>query len=248
MAASPGPRPWQRQPAETPQDFLAFVAYLRAPACRSIPTAAARSGRSVSALRRLSARFNWPARVAAFDARLAEATQDALDAVLRARPAAAKADFEQLRVSEYHLASDVIQQSRWWLNLASNPRRKLVTLGQLCTIIELAFKLARLATGMPLDNKPRRPRKEDRPGYWTGPSPEEALKRIYGSDPLPTSPQATAMTCSPPVPSENSPEPAPPQPPASPAPCSISDASSETVPRRRDAWSSRAAYLRRKHF
>jgi hypothetical protein len=65
--------------------------------------------------------------------------------------------------------------------VASNPRRKLVPLGQICQIIELAFKLARLAAGMPLDDKPRRLRPEDRPGYWTGPSLEEALAKIYGS-------------------------------------------------------------------
>jgi hypothetical protein len=38
-----------------------------------------------------------------------------------------------------------------------------------------------LAIGMPFGDEPRRQRKEDRPGYWTGPSAAEALEKIYGS-------------------------------------------------------------------
>lgn len=34
---------------------------------------------------------------------------------------------------------------------------------------------------MPTGNEPRRPRKEGTPGYWTSPSVEDALKKIYGS-------------------------------------------------------------------
>jgi hypothetical protein len=67
------------------------------------------------------------------------------------------------------------------LTLASNPRRHQVSLTQICRLTELAFKLKCLATGMPFGDEPRRQRKEDRPGYWTGPSAAEALEKIYGS-------------------------------------------------------------------
>lgn len=265
--ATTPPRPWQRQPGESPQDFQAFVAYLRAPGRRTHRAASVRSGRTLGAIRRLSARFNWPARVAAFDARLADATQDALDSVLRARPAAAKADLERLRESEYQLASQVIHESHRWLELASHPRRKLVPIGQICNLIDLAFKLARLAAGMPLDASPRRHRKEDLPGYWTGPSVEEALNRIYGSDAPPASPPAAPAASSPPAVSEvpsapglpgNQPLPPAfvnarhgqtPSPPALTASMPTAPAASappETPLRRRDAWSSWAAHLRRK--
>jgi hypothetical protein len=72
------PRLWQRQPGESPPDFAAFVAYLRLQGRRSHRAVAAQTGRSLGAIRRLSAQFNWRARVAAFQARLADASQDAL--------------------------------------------------------------------------------------------------------------------------------------------------------------------------
>ena len=174
-------RPWQRQPGETPADFTAFVAYLRLKGRRSHRAAAAQTGRSLSALRRLSAQFNWPARVDAFEARLADATQDALDFVLHRQPAAAQISLEQLRIKEFLLAHRVIHESHRWLKLATDPRRRQVSLTQICRLIELAFYLKRLAAGMPTGDEPRRRRKEDVPGYWTGPSAAEALKKIYGS-------------------------------------------------------------------
>ena len=175
------PRPWQRQPDELPADFMAFVAYLRLKGRRSHRTVAEATGRKLGAIRRLSARFNWPGRVAAFESRLADATQTALDTVLRARPAASKSELEQLRIREFHLAHEVLQRSQQWLERASDPRRRNVSLTQVCTLIALASKLGRLSSGLPTGNEPsRRKRKEDLPGYWTGPSVEEALKKIYG--------------------------------------------------------------------
>jgi hypothetical protein len=78
------PRLWQRQPGESPADFTAFAAYLRLKGRRSHRTAAGQTGRSLGAIRRLSAKYNWSGRVAAFEARLADATQDALDNVIHA--------------------------------------------------------------------------------------------------------------------------------------------------------------------
>lgn len=161
---------------------MAFIACLRLKGRRSHRRVATQTGRSLGAIRRLSARFNWPARVAAFEARLADASQDALDLLVRATSARSAADFERLRIDEFQLAQRVLHESRRWLQLASDPRRREVSLGQLCRVIELASKLGRLAAGMPTGDEPRpRRRREDTPGYWTGPSPEEALQKIYGS-------------------------------------------------------------------
>jgi len=175
------PRLWQRQPGEAPADFTAFISYLRLHGRRSHRAVATRTGRSLGAIRRLSAQFNWRARVAAFETRLADASQDALDLLVRAASARSTADFERLRMDEFQLFQRVLQESHRWLRLASDPRRRDVSLGQICTLIELASRLGRLAVGMPTGDEPRRPRKEDSPGYWTGPSAEEALKKIYGT-------------------------------------------------------------------
>jgi hypothetical protein len=65
--------------------------------------------------------------------------------------------------------------------VASDPRRRDISLQQVCQLIDLATKLGRLAAGMPTGDEPRRrTHVEDAPGYWTGPSVEEALARIYG--------------------------------------------------------------------
>ena len=211
-------RPWQRQPEEAPADFVAFAAYLRLQGRRSPRAVAAQTGRSLGAIRRLSARVNWPARVAAFEARLADATQAALDAVLRGQTAISQAQIEQLRIKEYLLAERVIHQTQRWLKVASNPRRRLISITQICRLTEMAFHLARFAAGMPLDDQPRRRRQEATPGYWTGPSVEEALEKIYGSK----SPAANAPDITPPPPAataaESAPSPATATPPAWPPP------------------------------
>ncbi len=179
------PRLWQRQPGESPADFTAFAAYLRLKGRRSHRATAEQTGRSLSAIRRLSVKFNWPGRVAAFEMRLADVTQNALDQVINAAITTSQSDLEQFRIKEFLLAHQIIHASKRWLELASNPRRHQMSLLQICRLTELAFKLKCLATGMPFGDEPRRrKRPEDRPGYWTGPTAEEALQKIYGS-PLP---------------------------------------------------------------
>ncbi len=174
--------PWQRQPGEAPADFTAFVSYLRLKGRRSHRAVAAQTGRSLGAIRRLSAKSNWPSRVAAFEARLADASQDALDLLVRATSTCTAADSERLREAEFQLAQRVLHEARRWLQLASDPHRRKVALGQVCRVMDLATRLGRLAAGMPTGEEPRRrPGREDAPGYWTGPSVEEALEKIYGS-------------------------------------------------------------------
>jgi hypothetical protein len=254
------PRIWQRQPGETPADFTAFAAYLRLKGRRSHRATAELTGRSLSAIRRLSARYHWPGRVAAFEGRLADATQDALDRVIQAAVSTSKSDLEQFRIKEFLLAHQLIHESHRWLNLASNPRRHQVSLTQICRLTELAFKLKCLATGMPFGDEPRRrPRPEDRPGYWTAPTVEEALQKIYGSDSDEASaPPVAGEACvsagrhsttdgsiSPASPPASAPSSAVPlnlpiipvPPPAAPSP---------PVPPRSDVWSRWARYQRRR--
>jgi hypothetical protein len=176
------PRLWQRQPGESPADFTAFAAYLRLKGRRSHRATAGPTGRSLGAIRRLSVKYNWPGRVTAFETRLADATQTTLDGVIQDAITTSKSDLEQFRIKEFLLAHQIIHASHRWLALATDPRRHQVSLTQICRLIEMAFKLKCLATGMPFGGQPRRPRKEDRPGYWTGPSAEEALQKIYGSE------------------------------------------------------------------
>lgn len=195
------PRLWQRQPEESPADFIAFAAYLRLKGRRSHRATAAATGRSPGAIHRLSAKWNWPGRVAAFENRLADATQSALDHVVQSAITTSKSDLEQFRIQEFLLAHQVIEVSRRWLESASNPRRHQVSLGKICRLTELAFKLSCLATGMPFGDEPRRrPRPEDRPGYWTGPTAEEALKKMYGDKAMAAAAEPASPVVPPPAP------------------------------------------------
>ncbi len=164
------PHPWQRQPDESPADFTAFACYLRLKGRRSARAVATRLGRSP-----------------AVEARLAEVTQDALDHMLRQRSATKSAELERLRADEFRLAQEVLQAAERWLSIAANPRRRPIPLNQIIRLLDLASRLGRLAAGMPLDIGTPRLRREDQPGYWTGPSVEEALQKIYGPRDTPTS-------------------------------------------------------------
>jgi hypothetical protein len=199
----PVPRPWQRQSDETAAAFNAFVAYLRLKGRRSVRAVAVPTGLSVPVLRRLSARHHWPARVQAFETRLAEAREAAVDAVIRSTTVVGQSQLEQLRLDVFLLARKVLAASDSWLRAATNPRRRYVPLGQLVRLIELSSKLGRLATGLPV-GAGRAPACSEPLGYWTQPSVEEALEKIYGSKepadaailppepPVPSPPAATA--------------------------------------------------------
>src|SRR4051812_21177591 len=103
----PRPRLWQRQPEESAADFNSFVAYLRLKGGRrSLRALVDETRRPLSNLRRLSARFNWRTRAHAFEERLADAKQDALDFAIRNAAKTEKSRFEQLRVDEFLLATD----------------------------------------------------------------------------------------------------------------------------------------------
>jgi hypothetical protein len=218
-------RLWQRQPDEAPADFTAFVAYLRLKGRRSHLAVATQTGRSLGAIRRLSAHFNWAGRVAAFEARRADAAQDALDSMVRACANQTRADYERLRVAQFQLAHRIHQESSRWLALAADPRRRNISLAQVCRIIALASKLGRLACGLPTGDAPkRRPRPEDTPGYWTGPTLEEAIQKIYGSE-MPAAasaarPEAASQDATSPTSSAAPPTTSPP--PVSPSPSAAS--------------------------
>jgi hypothetical protein len=270
------PRLWQRQPDEAPADFTAFATYLRLKGRRTHRAAATQTGRSLGAIRRLSAQFNWRARATAFEARLANASQDALDLLVRATTTRTTADYVRFREAEFQLAQQVLKDSQRWLKLAGDPRRRDVSLAQICRLMELSSKLGRLATGLPTGDEPRRRRtREEKLGYWNGPSMEEALAKIYGSpEPAPAGAPASdrsapsppdapvpAGPCAPPqtrlaprppegraqagTPSPSTSGDSPPVPANLPPP--IAEAPRDTSPgnRRRDAWSSLARAQRR---
>jgi hypothetical protein len=181
IVSAMNPRLWQRHPEEAPAHFTAFVAYLRLKGRRSHRAVAAQTGRPLGAIRRLSVRFNWPGRVAAFEARRAEAAEAAIEASIRPMAGPTSAEYERLQLDMAQFAQRILAESSRWIRLASDGRRRNISLGQVGRIIRLASQLGRLCTGLPTGDEPRG-RSRAACGF-TGPSVAEALRRIYGSPP-----------------------------------------------------------------
>jgi hypothetical protein len=175
---------WKRQPGESDTDFIAFACYLRLKGRRSLTAVATRTNQRLGTIRRLSAKHNWRRRVTAFEAALAQATAEALSDSLFKQPATRRGALDDFRLREFHFAKQVLDAAHVWLKRASDPRRRTLSLNHIIHLLELSFKLRSLACGLPYGNRPpRRKRPEDQPGYWTAPSEEEALARMFGPRP-----------------------------------------------------------------
>ncbi len=174
---------WKRQPGESAPDFTAFACYLRLKGRRSLPAVAGHTKLRLGTVRRLSAQYNWRSRVRAFEAALAQATEEALQDSIFNHPAACQAALDNFRLQEFHFAKKVLEAANEWLRRASNPRRRKFSIDQMVRLIDLSFKLQCFACGLPYDTPKPRARHEDRPGYWTAPTETEALARICRSQP-----------------------------------------------------------------
>lgn len=67
MAETSNPKPWERQPDETPKPFEAFCIYRDLGTNRSIAQVAAKLSKSEQLMKRWSAANNWVERAAAWD-------------------------------------------------------------------------------------------------------------------------------------------------------------------------------------
>jgi hypothetical protein len=177
------PLMFEQQPRESNKAFAAFKTYLELGSQRSLAGAGDKLGKSKRMMEKWSRRFDWPARVQAHGAHLADIerrTAEAL-AVLAGtdwaqRQAQHREDEWQTRSELIALAREAIE--RWKKNAA-----RCGTLEGIARLLDLASKLGRVSSGLALEPVDK-------------PQPEEAafmiqievaLEKIYGAEvPPPT--------------------------------------------------------------
>lgn len=147
------PMTFEQQPRESNKAFAAFKTYLELGAQRSLATVAVQHGKSKTMIERWSRRFDWPARVQAHAAHLADAERKAIEGLALEKAVEWNKVHEALKIAEWQrhkkliaLADEMI--ARWEQN-----KHKCGTLEGIARILELATKLGRLAAGLPTEVK-----------------------------------------------------------------------------------------------
>jgi hypothetical protein len=154
-----------------------LLRYLNLGPQRSLAAVAQKLSKSGQLLKRWSTKFEWPARVQAYDGHLAIVEREAAEALARANAAEREKRKQKVLDEEWELHNDAIRAAKVALE-RFHERGKGATLGDAARMLEIASKLGRLSTG--LGEKPE-VTDEGRPIRI---EVTLALEKIYGA-PLP---------------------------------------------------------------
>lgn len=141
------PKPWDRQPRETPKAFQAWEHYRDAGPERSTRKTARALKKDPSLIAQWSSRWNWQARLLAFDAYNAEREREAIgDAMRREADKWAKRE-NSLRETRWNEAERLTRKAGEILNARIQKGRH--NPGDAARLIETADKLRALSLGQP---------------------------------------------------------------------------------------------------
>jgi hypothetical protein len=146
------PQIFEQQPRESLKAFAAFKTYLALGPERSLVRVAAQHGKSKTMMEKWSRKFDWPARVQAHAAHIAEAERLAI---------------EKMAVEnavEWHKLHEGVRREAWkeaeeTIAMVRKAREEWIAKGRLpgwegmARMLELAFKLKQFAAGMPSEIK-----------------------------------------------------------------------------------------------
>jgi hypothetical protein len=172
------PLVFEQQARESSKAFAAFTLYLSLGSQRSLAAVAQKLSKSGQLLKRWSTKFEWPARVQAYDAHLAIVEREAAEALARANAAEREKRKQKVLDEEWELHNEAIRAAKVALE-RFHERGKGATLGDAARMLEIASKLGRLSSG--LSEKPEGNSEEGRPVRI---EVTLALEKIYG-EPLP---------------------------------------------------------------
>jgi hypothetical protein len=174
---------FEQQPRESAKAFAAFSVYLGLGAERSLAVVGQKLGKSVGLIERWSAKFDWPARVAAHAAHLAVVERGAIEATARGKAAEWEKRETQLRETEWAMHERAIAAAKRGLDAYMDKTTVYANLADIARMLEIASKLGRLATGLGTDGERRAG--DDLPGLRV--EVTVALEKIYGqAEPAPT--------------------------------------------------------------
>ena len=149
----PGERlPFEQLPKESNKAFAAFKAYLDMGPQRSLALVGKQLGKSKNMMEQWSRKFDWVARVQAYTASLAEAERLAIQSRVVDRAVEWEKLQEDVKREAWKEAEETIvmvrQAREEWL-----AKGRLPGWEGMARMLELAFKLKQLATGLPTEVK-----------------------------------------------------------------------------------------------
>ncbi len=116
---------FEQQEKESNKAFAAFSLYLSQGAERSLVKTAGKLGRSKRMMEKWSLRWDWPARVVAYNAHMALVEREAAEALVRAKSVDWAKRYQELREAEW--------QERWDLvTFAAEVRRRWMARAERC--------------------------------------------------------------------------------------------------------------------
>jgi hypothetical protein len=147
---------FEQLPKESAKAFAAFSLYLNLGAERSLAAVAQKLSKSEQLLKRWSAKFDWPARVAAHAAHYAIIEREAVEAVARGKAAEWEKRETQLRETEWSMHERAIAAAKRGLDAYMDKDKVYANLADIARMLEIASKLGRLATGLDKSNGEQR--------------------------------------------------------------------------------------------
>ncbi len=174
---------FEQQPKESDKAFAAFSVYLSQGPERSLAKTAAKLGRSKVLMEKWSSKFDWPARVVAFNSHMALVEREAAEAMVREKGVDWARRYQELREAEWRERQNLVVfaaevRTRWMARA-----ERCGTLEGYARLLELASKLGHSAC----EKDPAPGQRVEVTGPEGGPIRVEvaaALKKIYGK-PLP---------------------------------------------------------------
>ena len=103
---------FEQQARESDKAFAAFSVYLSQGAERSLAKTAAKLGRSKGLMERWSTKFDWPARVTAYNGHMALVERQATEALVRAKGVDWVVRQEEQRTEEWEARCELLELAR----------------------------------------------------------------------------------------------------------------------------------------
>ncbi len=171
---------FEQQRKESDKAFAAFSVYLSQGPARSLAKTAAKLGRSKVLMEKWSSKFEWPARVAAYNSHMALVEREAAEAMVREKGVDWAKRYQELREAEW--------RERWDLVVfAAEVRRRWMLREERCGTLEGYARLLELASKLGHSACEKATERAEVTGPEGGPIRVDvvaALKKIYGK-PLP---------------------------------------------------------------
>lgn len=144
---------FERQARESAKAFAAFSAYLEMGPERSLAKVARKLTKSGQLIKRWSSRYDWPARVKAHGAHLAEVGRKAAEEVARVDGVEQARTEARVKDEAWQEAEGLIEMAREFKRRWRSNDEKLPGFETVVRALEMAFRLKAFAVGIPLEVK-----------------------------------------------------------------------------------------------